>query len=198
MNEQVKNYIDQQTKLGVSKETIITNLKTQGGWSETELEKYFNTEVPVPHNPNVEPTVYKKKKLLNILLVIHGIFICVFILTNSHFRILNTQSRQMPIPCITGLYSSALNRCVDSLDSLSLDEKAQLKKFEREKIISDISSTINGIDIFLLFCSTIFIFLFASVSRGKKTISRAHYIVSMFLVFLTPIVFLISYIFRHF
>lgn len=41
MKEQLSNYIKEQTALGVPRETIIQNLKAQGGWSEEEIQKLF-------------------------------------------------------------------------------------------------------------------------------------------------------------
>jgi ABC-type transport system involved in multi-copper enzyme maturation permease subunit len=55
MNQELQNYINQELERGVSKETIIQNLQTQGGWSKSELEAFFGkiSKLPIVNNKKI-------------------------------------------------------------------------------------------------------------------------------------------------
>jgi hypothetical protein len=83
MNEQLSNYIQQQTTLGVPKETIIQNLKAGGGWSEEEIQNVFT-----PLNIPQDNRIYGKVSLILTSIVYLAIIIIVgtFIYKNSVSR----------------------------------------------------------------------------------------------------------------
>jgi hypothetical protein len=43
MNEELKSYINQELRNGLSKENIILKLKTEGGWNSEDIQPILNS-----------------------------------------------------------------------------------------------------------------------------------------------------------
>ncbi len=90
MNEELKTYIDRELAKGVPKETIIQNLKAEGGWSEEEIGEVFK-------NKSASTISKLQGALLLILYTVFSLFTAYKFIFSWFLKITNFRSPQLTI-----------------------------------------------------------------------------------------------------